>query len=408
MNHTSDSSHAFPIALRPGWKCEWILCLVIFLTLRLVASFLGYMVASGPDPEPLSSGPIFTAAESLLYQDRFSHLFINVWERWDTSWYLKIAAFGYDPADGTVSFSPLYPWLIAGLGVLIGNYLLTALLISNLAALAVFFLFYEVARAEGLTSKQAGFAVLSLALFPSAFFLFAAYTDALFLALALGAWLATRQKHWFLAGLLGGFATLTRLQGTLLMPVLGLLWLKEVAGFRLLDPTTWRKSLTVLRNPSWLATLLPGLAFVGWNLYLNAAGLGNVPEMLESHWGIRTVPPWIGIWLFLGRLFTTPRVFIDYVDVTALIFILILLAFGLRRLDPILSLYAWLNLALFFMRGTPPHLLDSFSRYLLAVFPAFLIMAGIPSRAARLTLWIISFVLQIFLLMGFLDWRWIA
>jgi hypothetical membrane protein len=99
---------------------------------------------------------------------------------------------------------------------------------------------------------------------------------------------------------------------------------------------------------------------------------------------------------------------VDYIDLGCLAFILVLLMFGLRRLDPILSMYAWLNLALFFMRGTPPHLLDSFSRYMLAVFPAFLIMGGIPNRAARLILWTGSFILQIFLLMGFLDWRWIA
>jgi hypothetical protein len=389
-------------------KREWLVCLAIFLTLRLIASFLGYMVASGPDPEPLSSGPINAASETLLHQDRFSHQYINVWKRWDTDWYLKIAAFSYDPADGTASYLPLYPWLIGRLGFLTGNFLLSALLISNFAALAVFILFYEVARVEGLTSAQAGSAVLSLALFPSAFFFLAAYTDALFLALALGAWLAARQKHWLLAGMLAGFSTLTRLQGSLLMPVLGLLWLRDVAGFRLLEPRNWHKSLESLRNPTWLATLLPGLAFVGWNIYLNAAGLGNVPEMLATHWGIRTVPPWTGIWFFLIRLFTTARVFVDYVDLTALFFILILLAYGLRRLDPILSIYAWLNLALFFMRGTPPHLLDSFSRYMLAIFPAFLIAAKIPSRAARVALWLVSFLLQIFLLMGFLDWRWVA
>jgi len=408
MKHTSDSLQNFILALRRGWKREWLVCLAIFVTLRLIASFLGYMVASGPEPEPLSSSSINVASETLLHQDRFSHFYINVWKRWDTDWYLKIAVFGYNPADGTASYLPLYPRLIGRLGILTGNFLLSALLISNFSALAVFILFYEVARVEGLTVKQAGFAVLSLALFPSAFFLFVAYTDSLFLALALGTWLAAGKKNWLMAGLLGGFATLTRLQGALLMPVLGLLWLKNVAGFHLFEPTTWRKSLTSLRDPAWLATLLPGLAFVGWNIYLNAAGLGNVPEMLATHWGIRTVPPWIGIWLFLNRLFTTSRVFIDYIDLGSLAFILILLAYGLRRLDPILSLYAWLNLALFFMRGTPPHLLDSFSRYMLAVFPAFLIVAKIPSRAARITLWMIFFLLQIFLLMGFLDWRWVA
>lgn len=393
---------------RLGWKREWFLCLVIFVTLRLIASVIGYMIASGPEPEPLSSGPINIASETLLHQDRLSYLYVNVWKRWDTDWYLKIAAFGYDPTDGTVSYLPLYPWLVGRLGSLTGNFLLSALLISNLAALVVFILFYEVALIEGLTSEQAGFAVLSLALFPSAFFFFAAYTDAPFLALALGAWLAARQRSWLLAGLLGGFATLTRLQGSLLMPVLGLLWLRDVAGFRLLEPGTWRKSLTFLSTPSWLATLIPGLVFVGWNLYLNVTSLGNVTEMLATHWGIRTVPPWIGIGLFLTRLFNTSRVFVDYVDLGSLAFILLLLVFGLHRLDPILSLYAWLNLALFFMRGTPPHLLDSFSRYMLAVFPAFLIMAKIPSRAARVALWTISFLLQTFLLMGFLDWRWVA
>jgi len=407
MNHSPNSLHTFLIAICRAWKQEWLVCVAIFLTLRLIASFLGYITASGPDPEPLSSGPINAGSETLLRQDSFSHQYINVWKRWDTDWYLMIAAFGYDSANGTTSYLPLYPWLIRNLGSLSGNLLLSALLISNFAALAAFILFYEVAVLEGLTSKQARSAVLSLALFPTAFFFLAAYTDSLFLALVLGMWLSARRKHWFLAGLLGGFATLTRLQGSLLTPVLGLLWLREVAGFRLLEQATWRNSLSFFRTPSWIATLLPGLAFVGWNLYLNAAGLGNVTSMLAAHWGIYTVPPWIGIGLFIDRLFNTPRVFVDYIDLGLLVFVLILLAYGLRRIDPFLSLYAWLNLALFFMRGTPPHLLDSFSRYLLALFPAFLIMAR-ASVWLRLILWIIFFVLQIFLLMGFLDWRWVA
>ena len=131
------------------------------------------------------------------------------------------------PADGTVSYLPLYPWLVGRLGSLTGDFLLSALIVSNFAALSLFILFYEVARAEGLNARQAGIAVLSLALFPTAFFLIAAYTDALFLALALGAWLSARRKRWFLASLLSGLATLTRLQGALLTPVLGLLWLRE-------------------------------------------------------------------------------------------------------------------------------------------------------------------------------------
>ncbi len=391
-----------------GWKREWILPLVLFLTLRLVASALGYAIASGPNPEPLSSGPVFAAANSLLHLDRFSHLFINVWERWDTGWYLKIASFGYNASDGSSTYGPLFPYLTRLLALLTGNYLVSALLISNLAALAVFILLYEVARAEGLTGGQPAFAVLFLGFFPSAFFLFAAYTDSLFLAFALGAWLAARRGKWLLAGLLGGLAALTRLQGALLTPVLGLLWLKEIAGFSLFQPATWRRSLAALRTPSWLAALLPALAFIGWTLSLRAAGLGSVTATLAKHWGIHTVAPWTGVWLFLERLVTHRLIFMDFVDLAVLVGVLVLLVLALRRLEPALSLYAWLSLAVFFMRGTPPHLLDSFNRYLLALFPVFLVLAKIRSRPLRLALWMVSFVLQTFLLLGFLDWRWVA
>lgn len=388
-------------------KRKWLLCLGIFLVLRLIASYLGYVIYPNLEPEQ-PDNPVYAAALSLLREDSFSQSFINVWARWDTSWYLKIAAFGYDPVNGTTAYLPLYPFLIAALGALTGDFMLSALIVSNLAALAVFILFYEVARVEGLNSSQAGFAVVSLAIFPTAFFFFAAYTDSLFMAFALGAWLSARYKHWLTTGILSGLATLTRMQGVLLMPVLGLLWLREVGGFQFLEPASWRKSLTNLRDNSWLGLLLPGMVFLGWNFYLGASGLGAMPDMLVTHWGIRTVPPWTGVWLFLIRLFTTRRVFVDYIDLGTLIFIIIFLIYGARRLDPMLSLYSWLNLALFFMRGTPPHLLDSFSRYMLAVFPAFLVMGKMRNHTLRLMLWMFSFILLIFLLMGFLDRRWIA
>ncbi len=408
---------ALAVKLFRGWKREWALPLALFLVLRLVASSLGWVTASGPDPERLSADPVYAAADSLLKPGRLSHLLVNVWERWDTGWYLKIAAFGYDPADGTASFSPLYPWLTRGLTALSGDFLLSGLLLSNLAALAAFILFYEVARAEGLDPGRAQGAVIFLAFFPSAFFFLAAYTDSLFLAFVLGAWLAARRRKWLPAGLLGGLAALTRLQGALLTPVLAWAWLAWVAEppgtarqvFALAAGRAgWRRALAALRNPSWMATLLPALAFAWHSFWLRLAGLGSVPGTLEAHWGIRTVAPWTGVWLFLQRLFTTPRVFVDYVDLSALLVVLVLLALGWRRLHPALSLYGWLSVGLFFMRGTPPHLLDSFSRYMLAVFPAFLVLGRVRSRGLRIGLWAVSFVVQVFLLMGFLDWRWVA
>ncbi len=404
------------------WKQEWTLLIALFLALRLVYSALGFVAASGPDPEPLASGPIYDAAATLLHPDRLSHLLVNVWERWDTGWYLKIAAFGYSPSDGTVSFLPLYPGLAGGLGALTGNYLLAALLVSNLACLAALLLFYEVALGEGLSRPAALGATFFFAFFPTFFFLYAGYSDSLFLALTLGAWLCARRKSWLLAGLLGGLATLCRLQGALLTPVLLWAFLADAAGASGSGPgeqirmvaglvrgrVGWGKLGAALGHPAWLGTLVPALAFLGYTLYLRLAGLGSIPAALEQHWGIRTVMPWTGFGLFLQRLVGRPRVFVDFVDLACLLVVAVLLLVGLKRLDPALSLYAWLTLALFFMRGTPPHLLDSFSRYMLAVFPAFLVLGRLRRPALRAVLWAVSFSLQIFLLLGFLDWRWVA
>jgi hypothetical membrane protein len=118
--------------------------------------------------------------------------------------------------------------------------------------------------------------------------------------------------------------------------------------------------------------------------------------------------PWEGFQLFLVRLVTTPRVFIDYIDLGILVVMLGVCIYASLRLDPAYSLYNWLSLGLLFMRGTPPHLLDSFSRYLLLLFPAFLVFGAIKNRRLALAFGILSFIVQLFLVMGFLDWRWVA
>jgi hypothetical protein len=414
------------------WKKEWTTILILFLFFRLLYSLLGVLEASGPDPEPLSGGPVYEAAATLLKQGAVSHALVNVWFRWDTVWYLKIAAFGYSPQDGTLAFMPLYPWLVRGLGALTGNYLLATLIISNLACLLALLLFYEVALGEVRNNDIALWGTFLLASFPSAFFLFAGYTDSLFLALVLAAWLFARRGNWLPAGLLGALATLCRLQGALLTPMLAWAWLASVveSGVADLSPlaqarqvwslvTTrrgWASLLNRLKKPDWLAFFLPVLTFAAYSLWLRLAGLGFIPATLETHWGIRTVMPWTGFGLFLQRLVGERRVFIDYIDLSLFGVLLALLVVGLFRLNPALSLYNFLTLSLFFMRGTQPHLLDSFNRYFLGLFPAFImvaqlatiIIAGLRNRTLRAALWLISFGLQIFLLMGFLDWRWVA
>ena len=42
---------------------------------------------------------------------------VDVWSRWDSEWYLRIAESGYDWPSSTPAFFPLYPLLVGGLGL---------------------------------------------------------------------------------------------------------------------------------------------------------------------------------------------------------------------------------------------------------------------------------------------------
>jgi hypothetical protein len=79
----------------------------------------------------------------------------------------------------------------------------------------------------------------------------------------------------------------------------------------------------------------------------------------------------------------------DWIDLALFIVILITSLIGLRLLDPAFSLYIWLTIAVLLTRGTPPHLLASYSRYFLALFPLFVLPARLPERSQRLMVLIV-------------------
>jgi hypothetical protein len=152
----------------------------------------------------------------------------DVWARWDSDWYLRIAESGYRWPSSTPAFFPLYPALVAGLGrVLGGHFLLAGVLVSLAAAGATFALLYELVRTR-LGSLDAHRTVLYLALFPTSLFLGAVYGEALFLALAVGTFVLAERGRPGWASVAAGLAILTRAQGIALLPALALFaWRSE-------------------------------------------------------------------------------------------------------------------------------------------------------------------------------------
>lgn len=149
---------------------------------------------------------------------------IDVWARWDSVFFLRIAEHGYDSAAGTAAaFYPLYPALVGVLGRLLGDhYVLAGITISLAASLAACLLLYRLAE-ERLGADGGRRAVLYLALFPMALFLQAIYSESLFLLLCLLAFLGAERGRFARAGIAAGLALLTRPVGVALLPALALL-----------------------------------------------------------------------------------------------------------------------------------------------------------------------------------------
>ena len=95
---------------------------------------------------------------------------------------------------------------------------LSGMLISNLAFLGTLIVLYHFVEVE-FDRNIAWRAAFYLAIFPTALFFFAAYNESLFLFFMLLSFYAMRHRSWWLAGLFGGLATLTRSLGLALFVI---------------------------------------------------------------------------------------------------------------------------------------------------------------------------------------------
>ncbi|MCZ7627603.1 MAG: mannosyltransferase family protein [Microthrixaceae bacterium] len=175
---------------------------------------------------------------------------------WDGYYYLDIAENGYpdhvpttsagETAQSSVSFFPLYPALTAAAdAVTPGSAVTAALLITTTAAFAAMLLLRELVRSISGT-QAAERAAIMFAVFPGAFVFSFAYTEALVLALSMGALLAVRRGRWLIAGVLAALATATRPDAVVLM-----------------FPLAWSAYRAIRTDHDWRALLAPALAPVG-------------------------------------------------------------------------------------------------------------------------------------------------
>ncbi|MBA2597641.1 MAG: hypothetical protein H0V00_13545 [Chloroflexia bacterium] len=361
-----------------------------------------------------------------------AHWIVEPLRNWDGLWYRLIALEGY--AGGTQSakaaFWPLLPGMMRGGSIVTGWTPETVgYLLANLAFLGALLVLYRLILLDFGDDPLARRALWALALFPTALFFSAVYTESLFLLLSVSALYFWRRDMLWLAGLVSIGAALTRSGGVfLILPFLALLWDRYRGDWR-----AWWPGII----PAFFPTLGPALfaalldreqgnwnAFIDvqeqWNRYsatpwetLRCAVatchiLGGEPDGVSWVWltDLRNDPSW-------GTFTSTEwRVSVansDTLELVVTVLFLVLAVLGLKLLPVYQTVWVLPALVIPLLQPSEVHALMSMPRFVLVLFPLFIVLAKLlQPRWLRIPWTIVSVTLLVALTAQFALWYWVS
>ena len=318
---------------------------------------------------------------------------LSIWGVWDSGYYLGIAEHGYSATLGQLAmtsnqanyaFFPLYPLTIKVLNILVNNYYLAGLIISNLCLLAAAWWLYKLIKLD-YSKDVAKNSVKYLFLFPVAFILSGVFSESLFLLLLILAFYFARKEKWLAVGLSGLLLTLTRPLGILVL--LPIAWEYFVS----LQYKIKKINYQVLYLLFWPAGLIIFLFYIK---YLSGNFL-NYFKTQSFGW---------------GHIFSNPLTVIahgltnqDIFQFLPLIISLALMLILILKLKILRPAYILLAALLFiFPLTTGDTSLNSLLRYTLPIFPIFIALATLFDNKK----WEELLIIGLALLQGFLMVFW--
>ncbi|MEJ7803757.1 MAG: hypothetical protein WKH68_10375 [Candidatus Limnocylindria bacterium] len=370
---------------------------LLFAVLRLGLSLVGVFVATQDVPSPCHFEEALNGWQTLpeLLRDGPAFPLAGVWERWDACWYIKIATFGYESGEQSAAFFPAFPMAVRVVATITFlPYPVAGMIVPAIAFVAaVTGLVRLVETSHGIVIARR--AALYLGIFPSAFFLFAPFTEALFLAAVIWTLVFARERRWLLAAVLAFVAGLTRVQGLLL--VLPLAWEALVAAR---DARSDRRLATrdgrFIVATSVIATVAPAIAFLGFALAARQLS-GETPYDAQAFWGGTSFhPPWEVV-AASYRWIVERGDGVQALNLITLIGSAALLLATARRMPLTYSLYAWPPIILIALRIQPTPLTSTI-RYVVVLFPIFIVLALLTGRPWLERAWVILSLLFLGLL----------
>lgn len=372
------------------WLTPIWVAIGLALVLRVGLSLFGAIVAWGGVPSPCHFEEALNGWRTLpeLLRDGPAFIVGGIWERWDACWYMKIAAFGYEPGEHSVAFFPLFPAQVRLVGsVSFLPYPIAGMIVSATAyVVAAVGLIRLVSDTHG--PRIGRWTLVLLSIFPSAFFLLAPFTEATFLATAVWSLLLARQRRWDWVIVVALLAGLARPQGLLLaIPI----------AYEAIRAASRRP------RPRWLEVAMSGVAAVapigGFAAFalLTAMVTGESPLGAQALWGGDAIhAPWDVVGASVAWVVERGDL-VQALNLAALVGGGVLLAIGARRMPLTFSLYAWPPLLLLATRLQPTPL-TSTTRYVLVLFPVFVVAALLTERPWVRASWIATSIVLLGLL----------
>lgn len=311
---------------------------------------------------------------------------------WDGPHYTYISQHGYtnigDEANFIV-FLPLYPAIIGAVNFIIGNSLLTGILVSNILFILAGVVFYELLKLH-YPERFSSFVVILMAIFPTSYFFSSTYPESLFVLLFCISFYLFDKNFTIFSGIAGGLATLTRPFGILIWPSLAIESLKK-------SKKITRIAILVFFAAISIAAYLAINYFVYHDYFA-------FQKILKEHWQKSFVFPWRGIYqswriAFLYKGWDSYRIMVGWGEAIAstLAWIFVPLAFY-KKFKIRLSWAIYYLFGVIFFTSTG--FILSAPRYLLSLPPFFVILARVLKPKTTKIAWIIISAVLLFYLTG--------
>lgn len=339
-------------------------------------------------------GVFFTSFKYFPHKESLN--FFDNLRNWDGGHFIGIAKNGYSE-NYQYAFFPIYPILIKFVQYLIPSYLISAVFVSIFSTFLGIYFLAKLIKLElpKISSKKVIFFLL---IFPTSFYLIIPYSEGVFFFFTTASFYfyrlsksRNRNLNLFLACFFASLASATRIEAV------------AVAIAILIDLYLAKK----IKQDFWtVPIILSGMVFLSIFLYSQTKDPFYFLSA-ETHWQRSLSLPIAGFWQSLVYVFS--HNFDNFVQITLIDILFAVFGVGMvirafRFLPFLLSSYALISILMPLSTST----LVSIPRFLLPIFPIFLLLSMIKNRYVSYIYILVSIILSIYFQVKFINGYWVS